>query len=162
DALAGAVPGPKLPLIKGSYHILRETPIPGTITESGFMTNKAFDELSARPGYPRKEAAAICKGAIKYWTEHKEALIALRAKLMKERAKRPRDPMTYTAVALNPAFQGLMKKLLARVAPGGKYDHAKINDYIESFKKVVVTDPKATFTVKGEFDGKRIKLSGET
>src|SRR5437016_3021324 len=29
DALEGAVPGPKLALIKGSYHILRETPIPG-------------------------------------------------------------------------------------------------------------------------------------
>src|SRR5436305_7621621 len=47
DALEGAVPGPKLALIKGSYHILRETPIPGTISEAGFMTNKAFDELSA-------------------------------------------------------------------------------------------------------------------
>src|SRR5262249_1910881 len=40
DALEGAVPGPKLKLIKGSYHILRETPIPGTISESGFMTNR--------------------------------------------------------------------------------------------------------------------------
>jgi N-acetylmuramoyl-L-alanine amidase len=28
DALEGAVPGPKLKLIKGSYHILRETPFP--------------------------------------------------------------------------------------------------------------------------------------
>jgi N-acetylmuramoyl-L-alanine amidase len=35
DALKGAVPGPNLPLIKGSYHILRETSIPGTISERG-------------------------------------------------------------------------------------------------------------------------------
>jgi N-acetylmuramoyl-L-alanine amidase len=164
DALAGAVPGPKLPLIKGSYHILRETAIPGTISEAGFMTDKAFDDLSTRPGsdYPKKEAAAICKGAVKYWTEHKDALVALRAKLMKERADHPRDPKTYTAIDLNPAFQARMKKLLAEVEPGGKYDPAKVGSYVEKFKKAVVTDPNATFTVKAEFDGKRIKLSGET
>jgi N-acetylmuramoyl-L-alanine amidase len=162
DALAGAVPGPKLKLIKGSYHILRETAIPGTITESGFMTNKAFDELSTRPDYPQKEAAAICKGAIKYWTAHKDALVALRARLMKERAEHPRDPKSYTAIALNPDFQARMKKLLAQVAPAGTYDPAKIGAYLENFKKAVVSDPKAVFTVKGEFDGKRIKLSGAT
>ena len=54
-----------------------------------------------------------------------------------------------------------MKKLRAQVAPSGKYDPAKIGDYVEAFKKVVVTDPEA-FTVKGEFDGKLIKLSGAT
>src|SRR5437588_96281 len=77
EALEGAVPGPKLKLIKGDYHILRETAIPGTISESGFMTNPAFDELSTQPDYPKKEAVAICKGAIKYWMEHKDALVAL-------------------------------------------------------------------------------------
>src|SRR5262249_31383537 len=76
DALEGAVPGPKLPLIKGSYHILRETPIPGTIAESGFMTNREFDDLSTRPDYSKKEAAALAKGAVKYWTNHKAALVA--------------------------------------------------------------------------------------
>ena len=162
DALEGAVPGPKLPLIKGSYHILRETPIPGTISEAGFMTSKEFDELSTRPDYPQKEARAICRGAIKYWTAHKGTLIALRAKLMKERAERPRDPKTYTSIVLNPDFQARMKKLLAQVAPGGKYDAAQVGRYVEQFKKAVVTDPKATFTVTGAFDGKRIKLSGET
>ncbi len=164
DALEGAVPGPKLPLIKGSYHILRETPIPGTISEAGFMTDKAFDDLSTRPGsdYPKKEAAAICKGAVQYWTDHKAELIALRAKLMKERAEHPRDPKTYTAVALNPEFQARMKELLAQVAPGGKYDPAKVGGYVENFKKAVVTDPKATFTVTAAFDGQRIKLTGET
>src|SRR4051812_17762904 len=92
DALDGAVPGPKLKLIKGSYHILRETPIPGTISEAGFMTNRAFDELSARPDYPHKEAEAIARGAVKYWTDHKDSLAALREKLAKERAAHPRDP----------------------------------------------------------------------
>jgi N-acetylmuramoyl-L-alanine amidase len=162
DALEGAVPGPKLSLIKGSYHILRETAIPGTIAESGFMTNPAFDELSTQPGYPKKEAEALCKGAIKYWTDHKDALAALRAKLMKERAENPRDPKTYTAIELNPDFQARMKKLLAQVAPGGKFDPAKAGDYVENFKKAVVTDAQATFTVRGEFDGKLIKLSGST
>jgi N-acetylmuramoyl-L-alanine amidase len=162
DALAGAVPGPKLALIKGSYHILRETAIPGTIAESGFMTNPAFDELSTQPGYPKKEAEALCKGAIKYWTEHKDALIALRAQLMKERAEHPRDPKTYTAIDLNPVFQTRMKKLLAQVAPEGKYDLARVGDYVENFKKITVTDAKVTFMVRGEFDGQLIKLSGAT
>jgi N-acetylmuramoyl-L-alanine amidase len=162
DALEGAVPGPKLPLIKGSYHILRETPIPGTIAESGFMTNKGFDELSTRPDYPRKEAEAICKGAIKYWSKHKDALIALRERLRQGRAEHPRGPKTYTAIALNPDFRARMERLLARVEPGGKYDPAKAGEYVESFKRAVVTDPKATFTVKGEYDGRRIRLSGAT
>jgi N-acetylmuramoyl-L-alanine amidase len=162
DALEGAVPGPKLPLIKGSYHILRETSIPGTISESGFMTNQAFDELSTRPDYPRKEAEAIRKGAIKYWSEHKDALTALREKLMKERAEHPRDPKTYTAIDLNPDFRARMKDLLGKVAPGGTYDPAKVGEYVEKFRQAVVRDEKATFAVKGEFDGKQIKLSGET
>jgi hypothetical protein len=126
------------------------------------MTNKAFDDLSTRPDYPKKEASAICKGAVKYWTDHKDALIALRARLMKERAERPRDPKTYTAVALNPEFQARMKKLLGQIAAGGNYDPAKVGSYVENFKKAVVTDPKATFTVTGTFDGQRVKLSGET
>jgi N-acetylmuramoyl-L-alanine amidase len=162
DALEGAVPGPKNRLIKGDYHILRETSIPGTISESGFMTNKAFDELSTQPDYPGKEADAICKGAIKYWTDHKDALVALRDKLTKELAEHPREPKTYTAIDLNPDFRARMRELLARVAPGDKYDPSKIGEYVENFKKAVVTDTKATFTVRGEFDGKRIKLTGET
>lgn len=162
DALEGAVPGPKLKLIKGSYHILRETPTPGTIAESGFMTNRAFDDLSTRPEYPRTEAAAIAKGAVKYWTDHKAALVALREKLAKERTEQPRDPKTYTAVALNPEFQARMKELLAKVAPGGTYDPAKVGEYVERFKAVAVTDPKVTFAVRGEYDGKRVRLTGET
>lgn len=163
DALEGAVPGPKLALIGNRpYHILSQTDIPGTISESGFMTNRAYDELSMRPDYPPKEAAAICKGAIKYWTEHKSELIALREKLMMDRAAKPRDPKTYTAIDLNPDFQGRMDKLLAQVAPGGHYDPAKIGEYLERFKTVVVTDPKATFTVQGDFDFQRINLTGET
>jgi N-acetylmuramoyl-L-alanine amidase len=162
DALEGAVPGPKRKLIKDNYHILRETSIPGTISESGFMTNKAFDELSTRPDYPPKEAAAIARGAVKYWKEHKDALITLRAQLMKERAAHPRDPKTYTAVDLNPDFQARMKQLLAQVAPGGKYEPAKIGEYLASFKKAVVTDPQATFMVEGDYDGNRIQLRGET
>jgi N-acetylmuramoyl-L-alanine amidase len=161
DALEGVVPGPKLKLIKGSYHILRETPIPGTIAESGFMTNKEFDELSTRADYPKREAQAIHKGAVRYWTRHKEALVALRAKLAKERAERPRDPKTYTAVALNPDLRARTEKLLSRVAPGGKYDPARVGEYVEAFRKAVVTDPKATFRVKGEFARGEIRLSGE-
>jgi N-acetylmuramoyl-L-alanine amidase len=162
EALEGAVPGPKLPLIKGNYHILRETDIPGTISEAGFMTDKGFDELSQKPDFPRKEAEAICKGAIKFWHEHKDAIVALRDKLAKERAAKPSDPKTFTSIALNPEHQARMKKLLDQVAPGGKYDPAKAGEYVERFRKEVVTDPKVTFTVKAEYDGKRIRLSGET
>jgi N-acetylmuramoyl-L-alanine amidase len=161
DALEGAVPAPKLKLIKGSYHILRETSIPGTISEAGYMTNKEFDDLSTRPEFPKKEAEALAKGAIKYWTAHKEALVALRDKLQKERAEKPRDPKTYTAIALNPEYRARTDKLLAQIAPGGKYDPAKAEEYVAAFRKAVVTDPKATFTVRAEFDGKRIKLTGE-
>ncbi len=164
DALDGVVPGPKHALIgkNGSYHILRETSIPGTISEAGYMTNRAFDELSNRPEYPRAEAAAICKGAVKYWTEHKPVLVAVRAVLMQERAAHPRDPNTYTAVDLNPAFQARMKALLAQVAPEGHYDPAKIGTYLAKYRAAVVTDPAAKFDVTGEYDGRRIKLTGET
>jgi hypothetical protein len=160
DALEGAVEGPKRALIKGSYHILRETPIPGTITESGFMTNREFDDLSSRPDYPKKEAAAIAKGAVTYWTRHKAALVALRDKLAKDRAASPRDPKSYTATALNPDYQERMKALLDKVAPGGKYEPAKAGDYVQAFRKAVVGDD-AAFTVKAEVTGKRIHLTGE-
>jgi D-alanyl-D-alanine carboxypeptidase len=161
DALAAAVPGPKLKLIKGSYHILRETPIPGTISEAGFMTNPAFDALAAKPDFPKKEAEAICAGAVTYWTAHKPALVALREKLAKDRAANPRDPKTFTAIALNPEFRDRTAKLLAKVAPDGTYDPAKIAAYITAFKHAAVTDPKATFTVTGSFADGRIKLAGD-
>ncbi|MFO0811357.1 MAG: N-acetylmuramoyl-L-alanine amidase [Gemmataceae bacterium] len=161
DTLEGAVPGPKLKLIKDNYHILRETSIPGTITESGFMTNTEFDELSTKSDYPAKEAAAICEGAVKYWREHKDALISLRTKLAEARANQPRDPKSFTAIDLNPDFRAKMTELLAKVAPGGGYSPAKAGEYVEGFKTAVVTDPAATFTVKAESDGKRVKLSGE-
>jgi N-acetylmuramoyl-L-alanine amidase len=163
DALEGAVPGPKHKLIgkDRSYHILRETNIPGTISESGFMTNKAFDELSNRPDYPATEAAAICKGAVKYWSDHKPALVALRDNLAAERAKHPRDPKTYTAIELNPAFQAQMTKILFDISPNGHYRPDFVSDYLTLFKKYVVTDPAAKFDVTATFDGKRIKLTGE-
>jgi N-acetylmuramoyl-L-alanine amidase len=164
DALEGAVPGPKHALIgkNGNYHLLRETEIPGTISEAGYMTNKSFDELSNTPDYPKTEAAAIAKGATKYWTDHKAALIALREKLAQERAARPRDPKTYTSIELNPAYREKMTKLLVEIAPGGNYEPAKAGDYVAKFKSVVVTDPAAMFDVKAAYDGKRIKLTGET
>ncbi len=160
DALEGAVPGPKLKLIKGSYHILRETPIPGTIAESGFMTSKAFDDLSGRPGYPKAEAAAIAAGAVRYWATHKAALATLRETLAQERAKKPRDPKTYTAVALNPDHRARMADLLGRVAPGGRYEAAKAGEYVAAFRKTEVV-AGATFTVKAGVDGGLIKLTGE-
>jgi N-acetylmuramoyl-L-alanine amidase len=164
DALDGVVPGPKNKLIgkQGSYHILRETDIPGTISEAGYMTSKAFDELSNKPDYPAKEAAAICKGAIKYWSEHKNGLKALRNELAAARAKPPRDPKTYTAIELNPEFQARMEKVLFGVSPAGKYNPLLIGDYVALFKIDVVKDPAAKFDVTAKLDGKRIILSGET
>jgi N-acetylmuramoyl-L-alanine amidase len=163
DALEGAVPGPKRKLIgkEGNYHILRETDIPGTISESGFMTNRAFDDLSTRPEYPKTEAGAIGKGAIQYWTDHKAALTELREKLAKARAAAPRDPKTYTAIDLNPTYKAEMAALLAEVAPDGKYDPAKANEYVERFRAEVVKDPKATFTVNATTTANRITLTGE-
>jgi N-acetylmuramoyl-L-alanine amidase len=159
DSLDGAVPGPKRALIKGSYHILRETPIPGTIAESGFMTNRGFDELSTRPGYPKAEAAAIARGAVKYWAAHKPALVALHERLAMERAAKPRDPRTYTATALNPAYQARMKALLEKVAPGGRYEAARAPEYVAAFRKAEVGE--AAFSVSAEVAGGRIRLTGE-
>lgn len=159
EALVGAVPGPKRALIKGSYHILRETDIPGTIAESGFMTNREFDDLSGRPEFARKEAAAIAAGAVTYWTTHKAALVALRAKLAADRAAKPRDPNTFTATALNPADRAHMKALLGKVAPGGKYEPERAGDYVEAFRKAEIGGDVG-FTVKGEFAGGRVRLTG--
>jgi len=161
DALEGSVPGPKRRLIKERYHILAETPIPGTIAESGFLTNREFDELASRADFPAKEAEAICRGAIAYWTAHKDELIALREKLAKERAARPRDPKTYTATDLNPEFRAKRAELLKAVAPRGEFDAARVGEYLAAYKTVAVTDPQAKFTVAAAFDGKVINLTGE-
>jgi muramoyltetrapeptide carboxypeptidase LdcA involved in peptidoglycan recycling/D-alanyl-D-alanine carboxypeptidase len=155
DALADAVPGPKRKLIKGEYAILGGTPIPGTISEAGFMTNPAFDESCNLPDFPKREAEALARGAVKYWTDHKPALVALREKLAAERAAKPRDPATFTATALNPKYQAEMAALLAKAAPGGKLD-------VAAFRAAVVTDPAATFDVTAAIDGPRATLSGAT
>jgi len=160
DLLDGSVPGPKRSLIKGSYHILRETPIPGTIAESGFLTNRAFDDLANRPEFPKVEAAALARGAAKYWAAHKPALIALREKLAKERATKPRDPATYTATALNPEYQREMADLLAKVAPAGKSDAAKAGEYVGALR-VATVKPGATFTVTATPAAGVITLAGE-
>jgi N-acetylmuramoyl-L-alanine amidase len=160
DALEGAVPGPKNALIKGSYHILRETAIPGTISEAGFMTNRDFDRLSGMPEFPKTEAAAIARGTVRYWTAHKDALIALRDKLSRERAAKPRDLKTITAIALSPAHQERMRALLKQVAPDGKYDPARASDYVEAFRKATTVDSEK-FRVKAEFAEGRIVLTGE-
>ena len=159
DALDGAVPGPKRALIKGSYHILRETPIPGTISESGYMTNRAFDDLAARPEYPLAEAEALAKGATRYWAAHKPALVALRDQLAKDRAAHPRKPESYTAVALNPAFQAKMTALLGQVAPGGRYEAAKVGEYVAAYRRVAAGG--AGFDVTAKLDGETIRLSGQ-
>ncbi len=158
DALDGAVPGPKRALIKGSYHVLRETPIPGTIAESGFMTNPAFDALSTRPEYPEAEAAAIAKGVARYWAARKPALVSLRDRLAKERAAKPRDPDTYTATALNPGHRTRTAALLERVAPGGRYEAAKAGRYVEAFRGTVAAG--GTFTVTAAVAGDRVTLTG--
>ena len=162
DALAGAVPGPERPLIKGSYHILRETAIPGTISEAGFLTNKEFDELSSRPEFPNAEAEAIAAGAAKYWAAHKPALVALRDKLAAGRSAEPRDPARFTYAELNPATRKRTAELLAAVAPGGDYRADRVGDYVRKFKAVVATDPRATFDVTATVAGGKVVLSGTT
>ncbi len=153
DALDGAVPGPKRALIgpTGNYHILRETEVPGTITEGGFQTNPGFDEESSRPDYPEREAAALLKGAVAYWAAHKPALVALRD-------KRVPKPGRVTATDLDPTFQAEMAKLLERVAPGGSYTAAKAPDYVAAFKGTLA-DP-AGFAVTAAASGETIKLAG--
>ncbi|HVJ86304.1 MAG TPA: N-acetylmuramoyl-L-alanine amidase, partial [Caulifigura sp.] len=162
DALEGAVPGPKNKLIRGNYHILRETSIPGTISEAGYMTNKAFDDLCVTPKFPKVEAAAIHKGAVKYWKEHRDALIALRQTLSDERATTPRDPATVTAIAFNTEFRNRMTQLLSQVAPDGKYVAAKAPEHVQKFREVAVTEPDAVFNVTVEVKGNVITLKGET
>lgn len=154
DALEGAVPGPKRRLIgpDGNYHILRETDVPGTITEAGFQTNPAFDELSNRPDYPDREAAALLKGAVTYWTAHKPALVALRDK------RQPKPGGKVTATDLNSAFQGETAKLLERVAPGGRYEAGKAAEYVTAFK-ATLTAPTG-FAVTATVQGEAIKLGG--
>jgi hypothetical protein len=154
------VPGPKRKLIKGSYHILRETSIPGTISEAGFLTNAAFDKLASEPGYPKKEAAAIAAGATLYWRTHKEALEKLHDQLAAEREKKPRDPKTYTATELNPEYQAAMKKLLAKVAPNEKYEAAKVADYLAAYRKTL-PEEEADFNIQAAFEDNRIKLTGK-
>lgn len=160
DALVGVVPGPERSLIKGDYHLTRETDIPGTIVESGFMTNPEFDKLSQDPGYPRKEAEAIFKGALKYWNDNKEELTKLRAELMKKRAAAPVDPNTLAAIQLNPKYQKEIATIVAAMDPAGKPAAAKIGDYIANYKKAYVKTDADKFTVTGSYVDGKIVLKG--
>lgn len=162
DALTGVLPGPKRKLIKGNYHITRETDIPGTISEAGFMTNKLFDQLSNQPDFAKTEAATIAKGAIAYWQRHHETLSVHRDKLKKERDAKPRDPNSLTATALNPAFQKMMGERLTAVAPNGKYAHENVGDYLAKFKKAYFKNSPETLAITAKYDGKLIRLTGES
>lgn len=162
DALTGVLPGPKRKLIKGNYHITRETDIPGTISEAGFMTNKLFDQISNQPDFAKAEAAAIAKGAIAYWERNKEALGVLRGKLKKERETKPRDPNSFTASALNPVYQKRKTERLAAIAPDGKYSPEKVADYLAKFKAAYFRNSLAVLDMSVTYDGKVIRLSGET
>jgi hypothetical protein len=155
------VPGPKRKLIKGNYHILRETEIPGTITESGFMTNPKFDELSTKPEFAKNEAEAIAQGAILYWQRHRPALETLRDKLAQDRKAKPRDPNTFTATALNPKYQTKMKELLKTLAPDGKPSAERVGEYWAKYKANLKVETKGPFTMDAKWDGQRIVLSGE-
>ena len=162
DALTGVLPGPKRKLIKGNYHITRETDIPGTISEAGFMTNKLFDQISNQQDFAKTEAVAIAKGAIAYWARHRDALSMYRDKLKKERDAKPRDPNTYTATALNPDFQKMMAERLPAIAPDGKHAPEKVGEYLAKFKATYFKDSPAKLDITAKFDGKTIRLTGES
>ncbi|CAN5337611.1 hypothetical protein BH11PLA2_BH11PLA2_42160 [soil metagenome] len=158
DSLATALPGPKRKLLKESYHLTRETTIPGTITEAGFMTNPEFDAMSIKPDFAKKEATATTAGAVTYWRTHHKALEAQRQEFIKARAESPKDLTICSNINLNPNIQSLMSTYLSKLAPDGKYDAAKVATYLAEFRKlkeVPVTDFKAAYA-----DGK-IKLSGK-
>jgi beta-glucosidase len=162
QTLVGAVPGPALHLIKGNYHILRETRIPGTIVEAGFLTNAQFDELANRPEFPQTEATAIRRGAIQFWTEHRTSLTALRTELARQQAEQQPDPQQVTAVALMPDHQTKMAQLLTQVAPTASYDPSEVSEYVQRFLATVVTDPGATVTIAATYADEKIHLSGAT
>ena len=158
DALAAAVPGPKRKLLKGSYHLTRETTIPGTISEAGFLTNAAYDKLANEPAYAKREATALAAGAVMYWRAHKPALVKMQAAFVAEKVKKPADMNAYTATQLNPDYQKAMAATLAKIAPAGKYDASKVKDYLRAFQQSL---PPGGFDIQAAFDGKTIKLTGK-
>jgi N-acetylmuramoyl-L-alanine amidase len=158
-ALEGVVQGPKLKLLTGNYHLTRETLIPGTISEAGFMTNPEFDEQCNQPDFPKKEAAALAKGLIYYWQKHRDGLMALQVKLKLDRDAKPRNPRDYTATALNPAYQAEMKQLLEKLEPSCQFRKDQISVYLQRFQKEVVAATDQ-FQVKAILDGERIELTG--
>ena len=158
DELDMSVPGPKRKLIKESYHLTRETRIPATISEAGFLTNPDFDKMANESGFPKTEAFAIARGVRNYWLAHHEALKTLRMELITERATSPRDPKTLTATALNPTFQSDMKAALKKIAPEGKYEAAKVSEYLEKCRKDF---PGSNNEIKARYDGKVIILTGK-
>jgi N-acetylmuramoyl-L-alanine amidase len=160
DALEGAMPGPKLKLIKGSYHIVRETAIPGTILEAGFQSNAEFDEISNNPDFAKREATAILKGAANYWAAHKPALEALRTRLAAERKAKPRDPKSYTAIALNPAFRETMAKRLATIEPSRTYVAADAAKSVTAFASSYPEVERLKFRFSATVENDVIKLTG--
>jgi N-acetylmuramoyl-L-alanine amidase len=160
DALVDAVPGPKRKLIKGSYYITRETDIPGTIIESGFQSNTVFDELCQKSDYPNREAKAIAKGAMAYWSKHHKELDNFRTQLAATRAKSPRDPKSYVAIELNPEYRKTMADLLKSVTPDGSYQARHVAEYYTAFRKGYTADEQKQFDFKVSFRDRTIVMSG--
>lgn len=154
EALEGVVPGPKRRLIgpDGNYHVLRETDVPGTITEAGFQSNPAFDAETNKPDYPERESAALLNGAIRYWSDYHRVLNIHRSK------RTPRPLVRVTATDLDPAFQREIGKLLASVAPDRPYQAQKAADYVAAYKTTLADS--SGFAVMARVEGETIKLSG--
>ncbi|MEO8377785.1 MAG: N-acetylmuramoyl-L-alanine amidase [Candidatus Sumerlaeota bacterium] len=160
DALKDVVPGPERELIKGDYHLTRETDIPGTIVESGFMTNSAFDKLSQEPDYPKKEAQAIFNGALKFWQDNKVEVTKMHDELMAKRKLSPPDPNTLNAMQLNPKYQKEIAAIVKAMDPSGKHDPAMIATYVENYKKAYVKTDADRFTVTGSWADGKVVLAG--
>lgn len=52
---------------EGNYHVIRETSMPSTLVELGFVTNSGDAARMKKPGYNEKAATAIVKGIKEYY-----------------------------------------------------------------------------------------------
>jgi N-acetylmuramoyl-L-alanine amidase len=160
QSLEGKVPGPKRKLMNDDIHILRESAVPGIISEAGFMTNKVFDKVCNTPEFPAIEAKALADGAKIYWQKYKKDLEEARINHTETIKQKKKDPDTVYAAGLNPKHQAVMKTAWLKLVPTGKPDPKKVTAYLAAYKNSLPAARQADFKIEAEWTGRDFKITG--
>ncbi|MBX7244775.1 MAG: N-acetylmuramoyl-L-alanine amidase [Candidatus Sumerlaeaceae bacterium] len=137
--------------------------VPAAVIEFGFLTNPEFDAWVSQPGSHRAEARGAYNGIVKFWTEHREELEAIRKKNFPDTSPYWISKGTLddkAAVSLR-----LYDRLLHQIWPFSSSisTTTEAQALIACYRKSVITDPTFfLFQVSVEERGGGFALTGRT